>query len=638
MRITKYIIPAFFFVLYSLVSKGQNDTVDSLKRVLQTQGEDTNKVNTLNAISANYWQKRDPAIPLESINEALALSEKTNFKRGSAYAHFFKGYHYFTKHKNQEAENEFLLSAKEFEDVKDTTGLLDSYILLTDLNFNSLANYNLISDIAYKTLAIAEKRKDKELMANSFQALGVTYKMFDDSQEAKKNLEEALKLRKEMKDTVKIAQLSMLLAQLYSDEGNFLQAQELSTYGLNLAKKIGEPEWLLPTAYEWNGLVYLNEGDVEQSKGDTIKAMQKRQTAISYLDSAVKYGRPSYFGEFYYYLGSLYKDLHKFPVSKDYFEKGLQFAQQFDSKKDIAGNMAGLSEIYSLEGNYKKAYEYYTQSKNIEDSITGKEFSDKARQNKLKYENEKKSAIAKAEQDKKDAEVQRDKNLQYFIITILAILILAFVVIALIQYRNNKQQKTANLKIEKAYSELKSTQSQLIQSEKMASLGELTAGIAHEIQNPLNFVNNFSEVNKELIDEAKEEMHKGNTSDVQTILNNIRDNELKINQHGKRADAIVKNMLQHSRTNSGKKESTDINALAEEYLRLSYHGFRAKDKAFNAITKTEFDDKIGKINIVPQDIGRVILNLINNAFYTVSERKKQTSAGSAGQPMSQLSQ
>jgi signal transduction histidine kinase len=187
--------------------------------------------------------------------------------------------------------------------------------------------------------------------------------------------------------------------------------------------------------------------------------------------------------------------------------------------------------------------------------------------------------------------------------------------------------KEAKQKAEEALTELQVTQKQLIQSEKMASLGELTAGIAHEIQNPLNFVNNFSEVSKELLDEIKEELEKGNLEDAKEIMQDVIQNLEKIHHHGKRADGIVKGMLQHSRTGSGQMEPTDINALCDEYLRLSYHGLRAKDKSFNARFDTHFDPAIGKINVLPQDLGRVILNLINNAFYAVSERKKSGEAG-----------
>ena len=177
---------------------------------------------------------------------------------------------------------------------------------------------------------------------------------------------------------------------------------------------------------------------------------------------------------------------------------------------------------------------------------------------------------------------------------------------------------------EDSLNELKETQKQLIQAEKMASLGELTAGIAHEIQNPLNFINNFSEVSNEMLDELKEEIENKNFEEVLNIADDVKTNLAKILHHGRRADGIVKGMLQHSRTSKGEKEPTDINALADEYLRLAYHGLKAKDKSFNANLVTDFDETISNINIIPQDIGRVILNLITNAFYVVGERKKQT--------------
>ena len=170
--------------------------------------------------------------------------------------------------------------------------------------------------------------------------------------------------------------------------------------------------------------------------------------------------------------------------------------------------------------------------------------------------------------------------------------------------------------------ELKSTQNQLIHSEKMASLGELTAGIAHEIQNPLNFVNNFSEINMELIDELQNEIKDGNHEEVIALSKDIKENQSKINHHGKRADSIVKGMLKHSRNTSGDKEPTNINAIADEYLRLAYHGLRAKDKTFNATLNTDFDASIGKINVVGQDIGRVILNLITNALHAITPNAK----------------
>jgi len=207
-------------------------------------------------------------------------------------------------------------------------------------------------------------------------------------------------------------------------------------------------------------------------------------------------------------------------------------------------------------------------------------------------------------------------------------------VLAFIFWRTKRKEQHAKElvqsqkeKLEDTLDKLRATQSQLIQSEKMASLGELTAGIAHEIQNPLNFVNNFSEVSNELIVEMNDELDKGDIDEAKAIASDISQNLEKINHHGKRAEAIVKGMLQHSQTSTGQKELTDINKLADEYLRLSYHGLRAKDKSFNATMQTDFDENIGSIKIIPQDIGRVILNLINNAFYAVNEKSKQRGQG-----------
>jgi signal transduction histidine kinase len=224
----------------------------------------------------------------------------------------------------------------------------------------------------------------------------------------------------------------------------------------------------------------------------------------------------------------------------------------------------------------------------------------------------------------------------WWAITIFIIALIA-VIVGVSYYRSYSLQKENKVleekvkhrttQLQRSLEELKTTQTQLIQSEKMASLGELTAGIAHEIQNPLNFVNNFSEVNGELIEEVEAERHKVNGERDEVLeaelLKDIKQNNEKISLHGKRADSIVENMMQHSRISSGQKEATDINALCDEYLKLSYHGLRAKDKSFNADFRTEFDQSIGKINIIPQDIGRVLLNLYNNAFYAVNEKKQK---------------
>jgi signal transduction histidine kinase len=303
------------------------------------------------------------------------------------------------------------------------------------------------------------------------------------------------------------------------------------------------------------------------------------------------------------------------PDSAIYHAKlGLDAAAKAGTLEYLRDNTGALAAAYAYKNDYKNAYSYRNLFINYRDSMINSE----VRNNIAVLEHN-------TELEKKQGEIallnQQKKTQKNFLIAV-SLVSLCILVTAIALLRNNRIKQKAKTKIEKAYQQLKDAQAQLVQSEKMASLGELTAGIAHEIQNPLNFVNNFSEVNKELIEEMKTELKSGNNNEAISIANDISENEEKINHHGKRADAIVKGMLQHSRSSSGVKEPTDINALADEYLRLAYHGLKAKDKSFNTTMKTDFDGSIDKINIISQDIGRVLLNLYNNAFYAVNEKKK----------------
>jgi signal transduction histidine kinase len=364
-------------------------------------------------------------------------------------------------------------------------------------------------------------------------------------------------------------------------------------------------------------------GSLQSKMGKTDEAIRllKQSVAVAQKDNDHYSASDSY-----YYLAEIYKNLNV-PDSTIFFaQKAFGEAIQVDRKSQmlLAANM--LAQLYEPV-NLAESYHYLKIARDINDEVYGL----KKTQGLQKLVLEEQQYQLKIEQEQ--IEYKNRLRLYLFISGFAILLVIAFIL-----YRNNLQKKKVNAKLEAAFNNLKATQSQLIQSEKMASLGELTAGIAHEIQNPLNFVNNFSDVNTELIDEMKEEIEKGNFDEAKILANDIAENEQKINHHGKRADAIVKGMLQHSRSSNGIKEPTDINALADEYLRLAYHGLRAKDKSFNATLKTDFDETIGKIDIIPQDIGRVILNLITNAFYACAERsrsavdEKKKKLGSAYEP------
>ena len=295
-------------------------------------------------------------------------------------------------------------------------------------------------------------------------------------------------------------------------------------------------------------------------------------------------------------------------------------------RREVLAGLKLLAETYTLDGDYTNATKTYKEYSSLLNEMAEEERNNRS----ISFEIEKRMADNERAVQELQTKNEYNQKRQYYLLGILGLaLLLAFGLLTRNRYKQkiNKELIRKNKDIETALNQLKSTQAQLIQSEKMASLGELTAGIAHEIQNPLNFVNNFSEVSHELLDEMKQELATGNKQQAIDLAEDVKQNLEKITYHGKRADAIVKGMLQHSRASSGTKEPTDINALCDEYLRLAYHGLRAKDKTFNATIKTDFDPDIGLINIVPQDIGRVILNLITNAFYAVSEKAKNNIIG-----------
>ena len=294
-----------------------------------------------------------------------------------------------------------------------------------------------------------------------------------------------------------------------------------------------------------------------------------------------------------------------------YAKRGLQYGKINSYKKGILFSSNILAEYYDSIDT-KQALYYYKIAVAAKDSLFGAGNMQTIQ-----------SLVSKEEARQKEIEqakaAYQNKLKLYGLLAGLGV----FSIIAFIQYRNNRQKQQANKVLEDTLANLRSAQSQLIQSEKMASLGELTAGIAHEIQNPLNFVNNFSELSNELIVEMNVEIDNGNSDEVKVIASDIKQNLEKIHHHGKRADSIVKGMLQHSQKGSGQKEPTDLNALADEYLSLAYHGFLAKDETLNASFVTDFDKNIGSVNLVQQDISKVLLNLYNNAFYAVNDRQKK---------------
>ena len=540
----------------------------------------------------------------------------------------------------------------------------DLYFYYVELNRDSALFY------AEKRLTLASANRIKIAEAAALLSFGFQYSQMGRYSEAFGNLLQSLKIVEDSKTEEvsgwKVAQypiqgsnrlillstvhhvLGGLMKNTENPEQEILQLKK----GLQIAVQINHPDrqmtanMNLATAYlkmnhtdsalhyakaaqfisqnylaQYKGNNSLTLGNIYWAKGEQVEA---RKYYYEALRSATIQNNQADIAKINHRLVAVYhQDKNKDSVLH-YAMKNLEVIESIGGSADPNTNIGtayeDLYSAYKLFNQVDSAYKYQGLALIVKDSMYNVRIRNLANFQKLSL-----GEALRLESLEKDKIQTQSKIRTYGLLIGLAVLS----VIGFILYRNNRQKQKANKVLEATLANLQSTQSQLIQSEKMASLGELTAGIAHEIQNPLNFVNNFSEVSNELIQELKDEKLKVNKNEAleNELLNDISKNLEKINHHGKRAADIVKGMLQHSRSSSGQKELTDINALCDEYLRLSYHGLRAKDKSFNAKFETDFDSSLPKINIVPQDIGRVVLNLISNAFYTVNEKAKQNISG-----------
>ena len=475
-------------------------------------------------------------------------------------------------------------------------GLAGYYVYKNDLN-SAISNYLKAASV-YKNF-------DPNNYVNEISVVGTVYADWGNDKKANEYYNIALPLLKLQKDTINDASISNALVKLSVKNAKYDDAFEYAKRSLKYS--IADPNNYTVALLNYV-FIYLRQNKSSLAlpylnKAKHITDSAKLQFVSNNGDVELDFG-------FYQY----YRQINKQSLAEQSLLQAYQKAVDSKSNKYILKYLKELSDYYAFQNRFDLSRKYIEDYFTLDKSMRNQENNFKVAQ----YETEQKEA----EQDKKLVALQQERAVQdatikqrnlILWISLGAILLIAASVIFL--YRQLSVNK-------KTLNSLRKTQRQLITAEKMASLGELTAGIAHEIQNPLNFVNNFSELNKELLGEMKDEMSKGNIDDAKEIANDVIANEEKINHHGKRADAIVKGMLQHSRSSSGVKEPTDINKLADEYFRLAYHGLRAKDKSFNATLKTDYDESIDNINIIPQDIGRVILNLITNAFYAVDERKK----------------
>jgi len=570
------------------ISPGYNPFLaDSLRSRIERDENDTTKAWNMILL---YWvvegARADSALAIAK--QAYEFSKSKELKFMEVYALMAIGY-------NQTSRGDYAESLKTF------------FLALEVLDYSYDENSNSIP----KSGGSVRERESLHEYAEIQRNIGHLLGEIGNRTEQLIKYRIALKIHETLKEERLIANTIFNIAEVYLATNRLDSATILAENSLGHYEKQNVPFYVK---------TYL--GHIYNIIGEANFLMKKYDLAEDALLKAekanIKYKNLRILIKTYLLRAEIFNQKQEFDSSLNYAHKARLTAEEVGLKSFIAQTYSVLANTYRALNKQDSGYYYLKLAAPLVDSLTKVE-----KNNLIRYQN----ILFRENQNLQ--RIEQEKTASQTRIRIISLLgTLGFILlIALLLYRNNRQKQKNNKVLETTLTNLKSTQSQLIQSEKMASLGELTAGIAHEIQNPLNFVNNFSEVNTELVDEASQEINKGNIDEAKAILNDIKENEQKINHHGKRADAIVKGMLQHSRSSNGIKEPTDINALCEEYLRLSYHGLRAKDKSFNATMKTDFEETIDNINIIPQDIGRVILNLITNAFYVVSEKSKQNIAG-----------
>ena len=499
-----------------------------------------------------------------------------------------------------------------------STTLLSNYAGM----LRSMGNYAGALEIRFRLLRYLEAKKDTIGMIAVLNEITYEYLSVKDYSNALTNAQNTLALLK----TFRLVDPGDLYWQTITTS-NFLARAYYFLHDID--KSLSYAQRMYRSAV--NPHDYSNRGVIGQLIGDIYIARHQPDSAISYYKEAFPNAASVHNIQIQV---MIYKGVALAYQQKNKLDSALYFARlslnTIKHNKELFNASAEYAENYILDvtpilaalhrqrNNLDSAYYYLQLSVSLKDSINntqrGRDLQNLAINESLRKQ-------------KEDQQIREERQRSATRLKMYGFLggILVLSSLVFIQYRNSKQKQKTNVllqeqkkDLETTLEHLNNTQAQLIHAEKMASLGELTAGIAHEIQNPLNFVNNFSDVNQELIGELREELAEGHLDQVKDLADTIRENEAKIVFHGKRADAIVKSMLMHSRTGSGQKELTDLNALVDEYVRLAYHGMRAKDKSFNVDFKTVLDPELPKINVVPQDIGRVLLNLINNAFQAVS--------------------